>query len=212
MGPPIPVAKEIVLTSLDERDVDPDPILQFGRWFQDAVAALIPEPNSMTVATATRDGTPSARMVLLKGFDERGFVFYTNYDSRKGRELEENPRASLVFFWAQLHRQVRVEGEVSRVSAEESNTYFNSRPIGSRLGAWVSQQSQVIGSRDDLDRRLAELVEEYADREPTRPSYWGGYRVSPRSIEFWQGRPDRLHDRLRYRRENEQWRLERLSP
>ncbi|MDP9353546.1 MAG: pyridoxamine 5'-phosphate oxidase [Chloroflexota bacterium] len=200
------------MTTLVESDVDPDPIRQFARWFDEAVASDLSDPNAMALATATPDGIPSARMVLLKGYDERGFVFYTNYESRKGHELEANPRASLVFFWAPLHRQVRIEGDVTRVSADESDAYFKSRPLGSRLGALASRQSQVLGSREELESRLAELVALYLDTEPPRPSQWGGYRVSPRAIEFWQGQPDRLHDRLRYSRDGELWILERLSP
>jgi pyridoxamine 5'-phosphate oxidase len=205
--------RDYALMSLSESDVDADPIVQFTRWFEQALAGEITEPNAMTVATATRDGIPSARMVLLKGFDERGFVFYTNYESQKGRELAENPVAALVFHWVELHRQVRVAGVVERVSAEESDAYFQSRPRGSRLGAWVSHQSAVLTGREELEVRLAALVAQYGEGEIPLPPYWGGYRVIPASVEFWQGRPSRLHDRLRYsRRPDDSWRIERLSP
>jgi pyridoxamine 5'-phosphate oxidase len=198
---------------LSEADVDPDPFKQFQTWFSDALAANLLEPNAMTLATVTRDGKPSARAVLLKGFDVRGFVFYTNYESRKGQELAENPWAALVLFWAELERQVRIEGKIEKCSALESDTYFRSRPLGSRLGAWASHQSQVISSRKVLEHRLEELMAEYANRDVPRPSYWGGYRLNPTSIEFWQGRPNRLHDRLRYRLLTDgSWLIERLSP
>lgn len=205
--------REYAVASLNEGDVDADPLVQFTRWFEQALAAAIAEPNAMTVATATRDGVPSARMVLLKGFDARGFVFYTNYESQKGRELAENPRAALVFHWVELHRQVRVFGAVEKVLAEESDAYFQSRPRGSRLGAWVSRQSSVLHGRDELETRLAALTEEYGESDIPLPPYWGGYRVIPASVEFWQGRPSRLHDRLRYTRQPDgSWRIERLSP
>jgi pyridoxamine 5'-phosphate oxidase len=198
---------------LNESDVDPDPFVQFGRWLQQAVEANLVEPNAMTLATASKDGLPSARLILLKSFDGNGFVFYTNYESQKGRELAENPNAALVFYWAELERQVRIAGTVSKVSREESEAYFNSRPAGSRLGAWASGQSQVITSRKMLEERLKELAAEYQDREVPTPPFWGGYRLSPQAFEFWQGRPDRLHDRLRYTRQPESgWAIERLSP
>jgi pyridoxamine 5'-phosphate oxidase len=205
--------RDYALMSLSEGDVDADPIVQFTRWFEQALAGEITEPNAMTVATATRDGVPSARMVLLKGFDERGFVFYTNYESQKGRELAENPIAALVFHWVELHRQVRIAGVVEKVSADESDDYFQSRPRGSRLGAWVSRQSSVLTGRDELEIRLAALTEQYGEGEIPLPPYWGGYRVIPASVEFWQGRTSRLHDRLRYSRQPDgSWRIERLSP
>lgn len=201
------------LSGLNESGLDPDPFVQFGKWYQQTVAANLVEPNAMTLATATKDGIPSARMILLKSFDEDGFVFYTNYESQKGRELAENPHAVLVFYWAELERQVRVDGEVRRVSREESEAYFRIRPVGSQLGAWGSRQSQVIPSREFLEERLNELEAEYQDREIPTPPFWGGYRLSPQTFEFWQGRPNRLHDRLRYTRQSDnRWLIERLSP
>lgn len=209
---PAELRKEYMRRGLSESELDPDPIRQFQRWFDEATSAGLIEPNAMTLATATRDGHPSARMVLLKGFDARGFVFYTNYESRKGGELEQNPQAALVFFWVELERQVRVEGRVERAAPEESDAYFASRPLGSQIGAWASAQSRVIAGREPLERRTAELEDEYAGREVPRPSQWGGYRVVPHVIEFWQGRPSRLHDRLRYRQKDGGWIVERLSP
>jgi pyridoxamine 5'-phosphate oxidase len=204
--------KEYTSAGLDKADVDPDPIVQFHEWFENAVEADLHEPNAMILATATADGKPSARTVLLKGYDERGFVFYTNYEGRKAVELESNPRAALVFYWGELVRQVRVEGTVSRVSVEESDEYFASRPRGSRLGAWASEQSRVVDGRRTLEQKLHSLQAEYENREVPRPPFWGGYRVEPEAIEFWQGREDRLHDRLVYRREDGAWRIERLQP
>ena len=209
---PAELRKEYMRRGLSESELDPDPIRQFQRWFDDASGAGLIEPNAMTLATATRDGRPSARMVLLKGFDARGFVFYTNYESRKGGDLEQNPQAALVFFWVELERQVRVEGRVERATVEESDAYFASRPLGSQIGAWASAQSRVIADREPLERRAAELEAEYAGREVPRPPHWGGYRVVPDVIEFWQGRPSRLHDRLRYRWTDGSWLVERLSP
>lgn len=198
--------------SLVESEVAPDPIAQFRTWFEVASAAGVPEPNAMTLATATPDARPSARIVLLKGFDERGFSFFTNYESRKARELEANPRASLVFFWHALERQIRIDGRVERVSEEESDHYFALRPLGARLGAWASRQSDVVPDRSALEAALAELERRYPDGHVPRPPHWGGYRVVPEAFEFWQGRPNRLHDRLRYRRIPSGWALERLSP
>jgi pyridoxamine 5'-phosphate oxidase len=204
--------KEYTRAGLAESDANPDPIAQFRRWFDDALAAGLREPNAMTLATATPDGRPSARVVLLKGFDERGFVFYTNYEGRKGEELEENPYCALVFYWAELERQVRVEGRVSRVPKRESDEYVGSRPRGSRLGAWASEQSRPVGGREVLEERLRALEAEYEAREVPRPPFWGGYRVEPEVIEFWQGRENRLHDRLVYRRSSGGWGRERLQP
>jgi pyridoxamine 5'-phosphate oxidase len=197
---------------LDESEVAPDPIVQFRAWFEAASAAGVPEPNGMTLATATPDARPSARIVLLKGFDERGFSFFTNYESRKARELEANPRASLVFFWHAMERQIRVDGRVERVSDEESDRYFALRPLGARLGAWSSRQSDVVADRATLEAALADLERRYPDGDVPRPPHWGGYRVVPEEFEFWQGRPNRLHDRLRYRRIASGWALDRLSP
>ena len=198
--------------SLVESEVAPEPIAQFVRWFEAATAAAVPEPNAMTLATATPDGRPSARIVLLKGFDSRGFSFFTNDRSRKARELEANPRASLVLFWPALERQVRIDGRVERVSATESDEYFAMRPLGARLGAWASDQSEVVADRGELEARMAEVERRFADGVVPRPPHWGGYRVVPEEVEFWQGRPNRLHDRLVYRRSGDGWTIVRLSP
>ncbi|MGN6625168.1 MAG: pyridoxamine 5'-phosphate oxidase [Tepidisphaeraceae bacterium] len=201
--------------TLDHSAVDADAIRQFERWLKEAEDARVPEPNAMTVATATASGIPSARILLLKGVDARGFVFFTNYESRKGRELSENPRAALVFFWEPLERQVRVEGTVERVSREESRRYFDVRPRASRIGAWASRQSTVVPSRESLEQREIELDRQFRDQfgeSVPLPEFWGGYRVVPSVIEFWQGRPSRLHDRLRYTRQGDRWAIERLSP
>jgi pyridoxamine 5'-phosphate oxidase len=194
-----------------EADADPDPLRQFGAWFSEAEAAGLRVPDAVALATATGDGAPSARMVLLKDFGERGFVFYSNYESRKGSELEENPRAALLFYWDPLRRQVRIEGEVERLSEAESNAYFQTRPLGARLSAWASRQSEVVESRDALERAVEELRAE-AHEELSAPPYWGGYLLRPRSFEFWQHREDRLHDRLRYHRDGDAWIRERLAP
>jgi len=197
---------------LDESSVSADPILEFARWFEEAIKAELHEPNAMTLATATADGAPSARIVLLKGFDERGFVFFTDYRSRKGTELAENPRAALVFYWPELERQVRITGSTTETDRPESEAYFRTRPRGSRLGAWISHQSQVIAGRQQLDERVPELERRYPGDDVPLPPYWGGFRLRPDSIEFWQGRASRLHDRIRYVRDGDRWRIERLSP
>ncbi|MEO3856721.1 pyridoxamine 5'-phosphate oxidase [Acrocarpospora sp. B8E8] len=192
-------------------DVADDPVTQFTRWFADAVDAGLPEPNAMILATSSAGGRPSARTVLLKGFDEQGFTFFTNYESRKGRDLAENPRASLVFPWHAMRRQVRVEGSAVRVAREETEAYFRSRPYGSRIGAWASRQSAVVRSREELDQRYAELAARWPE-DPPVPDFWGGIRIVPSEIEFWQGQADRMHDRLRFRRSAGRWILERLAP
>lgn len=198
-----------------ESDVAADAIDQFSRWFDEAKQAGLREPNAMTLATADASGAPAARIVLLKDFDRRGFSFYTNYESRKARELAANPRASLVFFWEQIERQVRIDGTVEKVSREESQAYFDIRPRNARVGAWASQQSATLASRDELESREKQLNTQFraqfGDAVPL-PDHWGGYRVIPTAIEFWQGRPSRLHDRLRYTRVDGVWKIERLSP
>lgn len=205
--------KEYTFLGLSETEAHPNPFKQFRLWFEQAITAQLPEPNAMIIATATVDGKPSARMVLLKNYDERGFVFYTNYDSNKGQQLLENPWGAITFWWAQLERQVRIEGRVEKVSDAESDEYFNSRPIGSQLGAWASNQSQVVESREVLEQRLEQLKQEYENKEVPRPPHWGGFRLIPDEIEFWQGRPNRLHDRLLYRRTQDgSWTIQRLAP
>ena len=203
--------KDYRLAALDEVNVNLDPIAQFQSWFLEAQNAKLSEPNAMTVATVDADGKPSARIVLLKALDARGFVFYTNYDSRKGREIAVHPFAALVFHWNELERQVRIEGSVIRISDSESDAYFNSRPVGSRIGAWASPQSEVVASREILVEREASMIEQYGDNPP-RPAHWGGLRVVPTLIEFWQGRSSRLHDRLRYCKTGQGWRVDRLAP
>jgi len=197
---------------LDEKTIDPDPIRQFEAWFNDAIAAKLPLPEAMTLATATPDGKPSARMVLLKQVDHDGFVFYTNYRSAKAAELDANPYAALVFYWVTLDRQVRVEGSVVRTTAEESREYFKTRPRESQIGAWASAQSEVVSSRDVLEQRAKELEAQYLDREIDCPEHWGGYRIIPERIEFWKSRVGRLHDRILYERSGNGWTISRLAP
>lgn len=202
--------KDYARQGLSEAEAEPDPFRQFALWFEQARPAVV-EPNAMTLATAAPDGTPSARVVLLKGCSSEGFTFFTSYDGRKAAELDDNPRAALLFYWAELERQVRVEGSVGRTTAEESAEYFAKRPRGSQLGAWASSQSAVVAGRADLEAELARVTARFPGEVPC-PPFWGGYRLRPTSMEFWQGRPDRLHDRLRYRLGDGRWVLERLSP
>lgn len=208
---------EYMRATLDESSVAPDPVRQFEQWFADAVNAQVPEPNAMTLATVGPDGGPSARIVLLKAADEHGFTFFTNYASRKGRELATRPRAALLFFWPELERQIRIEGAVGQVDTGESAAYFAGRPRASQLGAWASPQSQPIAGRSVLETRFAEFADRYSDTSlpVPRPPHWGGYRLMPEAIEFWQGRASRLHDRIRYRRtqgERPAWVVDRLAP
>ena len=205
--------KDYKMLSLDEHEISRSPFKQFQQWWEEALKADIEEVNAMTLATASAAGVPSARIVLLKGYDENGFVFFTNYNSYKGQDLLENPRACLVFFWKELERQVRITGLVQKVKPAESDEYFMSRPAGSRIGAWVSPQSQVIRDRQWLDENEKEQLRKFEGKEITRPDHWGGYRVNPITIEFWQGRSNRLHDRIQYSLDEKgEWKVERLAP
>lgn len=209
----IPERKEYIRSELNEISVAGDPLRQFGLWYEEAIAAGLDEPNAMILATATPEGRPSARVVLLKQYDERGFGFFTNYQSRKGQDLEANPFAALLFFWQSLERQVRIEGRVERLSSGESDEYFLGRPPQTRIGAWVSEQSQVIPNREVMETRFEELRQQFADGSIPRPPHWGGFRVVPESFEFWQGRANRLHDRLRFLRDKSgAWIIDRLAP
>lgn len=205
--------QEYTAQSLHETEIASNPIDQFEKWWQQAVASEIKEPNAMTLATASADGVPSARVMLLKGFSKEGFLFFTNYKSFKAMQLDENPKASLVFFWGELERQVRVLGLVSKADDATNDEYFQSRPIGSRIGAWASPQSSVVESREWLDAQYERLIEEYKNKDVQRPPHWGGYYVQPVSVEFWQGRPGRLHDRIQYNLQQDgSWKIERLAP
>lgn len=204
--------KEYKQRSLLESEVDADPIIQFQHWWNEAMMSDIEEPNAMTLATSSKQGKPSARIVLLKGLSNDGFVFFTNYESRKGNELKENPYASLLFFWKELERQVRIEGVVTKTDDQKSDEYFISRPGLSKIGAWSSAQSKVITSRDELEKNVVKFQQQFSNGEIPRPKNWGGYIVKPKLIEFWQGRPSRLHDRLQYRLNNDKWMIERLAP
>jgi pyridoxamine 5'-phosphate oxidase len=203
--------QEYMRSGLSETQADPDPVRQFERWFEDALRARVPLANAMTLATVTPSGAPSARIVLLKGVERGGFLFYTNYLSRKGRELERSARACLLFLWSELERQVRIDGAVEKVTAGESDAYYATRPLGARLSAWASAQSETVGNRETLEQAMDAARRRHGE-SPPRPPHWGGYRVDPQEIEFWQGRSDRLHDRLLYKRAGSSWTIERLSP
>lgn len=204
--------REYSKEELTEESVQKDPLGQFSSWLDEAIGAALPEPTAMVLSTTSALGQPSSRVVLLKGVSEKGFVWYTNYESRKGFDLEQTPRASLLFFWPELERQIRIEGFAGKVTVEESRAYFNSRPLESRLGAWASHQSSIVASREILRRQFEEATERFADGEVPLPPYWGGYLLKPESYEFWQGRPSRMHDRIHYRKDTDVWIIERLSP
>lgn len=206
------IRKDYMLASFDEKDALANPIEQFTHWWNDAINSNIDEVNAMTLATVTPKGTPTARIVLLKGYDETGFVFFTNYLSDKGKELANNPAAALVFFWKELERQIRIEGTVEKVNNEENDAYFNSRPAGSKIGAWSSHQSAVIEYRQVIEQNVQKYTEIFGTENIPRPDHWGGYKVTPNLIEFWQGRSSRLHDRIQYRKNEQEWIKERLSP
>jgi pyridoxamine 5'-phosphate oxidase len=206
------IRRDYSLKELSEESVERDPFAQFSAWLNDAINSGMPEPTAMNVATVNRDGQVSSRVVLLKGFDKTGFVFFTNYESQKGRELTANPNCALHFFWPELERQINIRGHGEKVSRDESETYFKSRPFESRIGAWASAQSTAIGSRDVLKQKVDELREQYSDAEVPLPPFWGGFRVVPDRFEFWQGRPSRLHDRIVYELLESNWTISRLSP
>lgn len=207
------IRSEYKLLSLDESDVNKDPISQFGIWWDAAISSKIDEVNAMTLATVSSNGDPSARIVLLKGYNEKGFIFFTNYESDKAIDLLHHPKASLLFFWKELQRQVRIEGIAEKVSDEESNSYFDSRPEGSRIGAWASPQSRTVKSRAELETKFLDYQQQFKEKNIPRPPHWGGYRIKPHLIEFWQGRPNRLHDRIQYTLQNNgDWKIERLAP
>jgi pyridoxamine 5'-phosphate oxidase len=213
MTPIAAIRKDYKRQSLSEKDILSDPTAQFEKWWEEAMQSEIDEVNAMTLSTSSAGGEPDARIVLLKGLDKNGFTFFTNYDSSKGRQLQENPRTCLVFFWKELERQVRIKGLVEKTEPQESDAYFNSRPVGSRIGAWSSPQSEPIADRDWLEKHEKELQEQFREKEIPRPPYWGGYRVKPLAMEFWQGRPNRLHDRILYTKSlDETWTIERLAP
>ncbi len=206
------IRKDYSMRTLDEREVDLNPFEQFTIWWQEAINSSIGEVNAMTLATSDTSGKPSARIVLLKGFSEDGFVFFTNYNSHKSAELDVNPQAALVFFWKELERQIRIEGVVARTSIAENEHYFHSRPAGSRIGAWASPQSRIVKDRSDLEERVAEVESRFKDKTIPKPAHWGGYIVKPTLLEFWQGRQNRLHDRIQYNLEHDQWKISRLAP
>jgi len=206
------IRKDYLKSSLSENDVAIDPFTQFSKWWEEAINEHIEEVNAMTLATSTPEGFPSARIVLLKGFDQNGFVFFTNYTSRKGKEIEENPHVALLFFWKELERQVRIVGEIKKLDVAASDAYFNSRPEGSKIGAWASQQSEAIESREIMEERVSAIEEKFKSIEIYRPDFWGGYIVAPTSIEFWQGRSSRLHDRILYTKKEVHWDIQRLAP
>jgi pyridoxamine 5'-phosphate oxidase len=206
------IRKDYMLRSLSEDDVNKNPINQFADWWDEAIDSNIEEANAMTLATVNEQGYPSARIVLLKDFNEYGFVFFTNYESRKGKALLNNPKAAVVFFWKELERQVRIEGVIEKISEEESTAYFTSRPIESKIGAWASPQSKSIESRTFLEERFKHYEQQFSNHDIPKPPHWGGYTIKPSRIEFWQGRPGRLHDRIEYNKNNEGWTIERLAP
>ncbi len=207
------IRKDYMLQTLSEDDIHTHPMKQFEKWWDQAIESKIEEVNAMTLATVNAAGSPSARIVLLKGFNNDGFTFFTNFNSRKGIEIAENPNVCLVLFWKELERQVRIEGNVKKIHESESDTYFNSRPLSNRIGAWASPQSEEIVSREELEKRFSQIEKDFFDKEISRPPHWGGYIVQPKSIEFWQGRPSRLHDRIEYKvNENNQWSFVRLAP